>query len=298
MKISEAFADYRKYEVLAMGYSGSTYESYINAEKAIIGALGNINIEDVTTDTIHDFYLRSRQIRSQDTTRSYISKFRCVIRFCNIRGTQTINPEAIKMPRREKKIARFITIEEFDKFVQEIGRHRHGYKEIDRVRNVLIAEFLFSTGLRISELCTLNRNSIRDRQFEIVGKSKEPRPCYITKEIEDLLNRYLSMRNDTNVALFIDDANKRRLSPHSVQRIFRRASQNSGVSEVTPHTLRHSYATVLLEDGVDIRYVAELLGHQNLSTTQKYTHVRNCKLKGIYESAMGSLKVKNSLIYA
>ena len=289
MKISKAFAEYRKYEVVAMGYSSRTYQTYINAEKAVIGQLGNIEIEDITVDMVHEFYLGSLVLRSKNTTRSYISKLRCVIRFCSIRGVKTINPEEIKMPRCEKKIARFITVEEFNSFISEIARPRHGYKRIDLVRNVLITEMLFSTGLRIGELCALDRDSIKDRQFEIVGKSKEPRPGYITEEMEKMIEEYLSMRDDNNRALFINDVDKTRLSPSSVQRIFRRASKNSGIYSVTPHTLRHSYATILVEDGVDIRHVAELLGHQNLATTQKYTHIRNHKLRCIYEQTMGPI---------
>lgn len=289
MKISEAFANYRKYEVLAMGYSDRTYETYLNAEKALIGCLGNIDIEKINVDMVHDFYLDSLVSRSKNTTRSYISKLRCVMRFCSIRGVDTINPESIRVPRCEKKTARFITVDEFNRFLREIGRPRHGYKRIDLVRNVLITEMLFSTGLRISELCALNRDSIRNRQFEIVGKSKDPRPGFITEKIEKMIQEYLDMRDDNNRALFVNDVDKERLSPSSVQRIFRRASQNSGVYAVTPHTLRHSYATVLIEDGVDIRFVAELLGHQNLATTQKYTHVRNFTLKNVYENAMGAV---------
>ena len=289
MKISQAFANYRKYEVAAMGYSDRTYQVYINAEKAVIKSLGDIEVEDITIDTIHEFYLDSAQVRSRNTTRSYVSKLKCVIRFCNIRGLKTINPEEIKMPRLEKKVARFITVEEFNRFLREIARPRHGYKRIDRVRNVLITEILFSTGLRISELCALNRDSIRDRQFEIVGKSKEPRPGFITKHIEKMIEEYLSMRTDSNRALFVNDVDKTRLSTRSVQRIFRRASLQSGVHSVTPHTLRHSYATLLVEDGVDIRFVAELLGHQNLATTQKYTHMRNHTLRNIYEKTVGNM---------
>ena len=145
---------------------------------------------------------------------------------------------------------------------------------------------LFYTGLRIGELCALNRDSIRDREFTVVGKSKDPRLCFITKDLEQDIHNYLEMRHDDSAALFVANENGRRINPGNVQRIFRLAAKKAKLSKVTPHTMRHSFATRMLEEGVDIRYVAELLGHQDLNTTKRYTHVKDCQLKRIYENVM------------
>ena len=287
MKISEAFAEYRHYEVAAMNYSASTFESYVNAEKAIITAIGNKDIVDLSVEDVHDVFLNlMNNHRCADTARSYISKLRVVVRYCRRHGLNTIDPEDIKIPRREKKVARFITVDEYRVFLRDISESRHGYKKLDRMRNILMVEMLFGTGLRIGELCALNRDSIKDRQFVVVGKSKEPRVCFVTHKIDNMIKEYLMLRTDNSRALFIDNISHQRMTPSSAQRIFRRVSLRSGIPSVTPHTLRHSFATRMIEEGVDIRYVAEMLGHQNLATTQKYTHIRDMKLQMVYDSVM------------
>lgn len=278
--------DYRKYEVLAMGYSANTAKSYIFAQKAALDFFGNIKVSSIDIDKVHNYYLFLVETRSKDTARSYLSKLRVIIRYCRVKGEKTIDPVTIKIPRAEKKIARFITVDEFNKFVECASKSVRGYSTLNRFRNELIVRLLFITGMRVSELCALDRDSIRDRQFTIVGKSKDPRPCYITKEVEQMIARYLAMRKDNNPALFIANQNGERIKPHNIQRIFRRVSEISGIYSVTPHTLRHSYATCLVERGTDIRFVATLLGHQSLQTTQKYTHIRDCKLREVYEKAM------------
>ena len=287
MKISEAFASYRKNEVLAMNYSPSTYENYQNAERRAIGFFGNIDVSGITLDGIHDFYLDMVQVCCADTARGYLSKLRVVLRYCRARGVKALDPEEIKLPRQQKKYARFLTKEEYSCFMKEISRSHHGYKNIDRIRNTIMAEMLFVTGIRVGELCALNRDSIKDRQFVVVGKSKEPRVCFITQKVECELNNYLAMRHDDNRALFVDSVTGNRVTKGSVQRIFRRVSKESGVVACTPHTMRHSFATYRIEEGVDIRFVAAMLGHQSLQTTQRYTHVRDSKLHQVYEAAMG-----------
>ena len=291
MKIHEAFVEYRRHEVLAMNYSPSTFQSYMNAEKKAISFFGNTDVRNITIDGIHELYLDMLGECCPDTARAYLSKIRVVLRYCRNHGENTIDPEQIKLPRREKKVARFLSQEEYARFVNEISRSHRGYKNIDRIRNTLVAEMLFATGLRVSELCALNRDSISDRQFVVVGKSKEPRVCFITEDIERKIRYYLAMRTDNNRALFVDSNTGERMKSRNVQRVFRRVSKNSSVNACTPHTMRHSFATYMVEGGVDIRFVAALLGHQSLQTTQKYTHIRDAKLKQVYESAMKSRRL-------
>lgn len=291
MKIHEAFAEYRRHEVLAMNYSPSTFQSYLNAEKKVIAHFGNIDVSAIDIDGVHELYLDMIHNCCSDTARSYLSKLRVVLRYCRNHGEKTIDPDEIKLPRREKKVARFLTDKEYTRFMSEISRSHRGYKNIDRYRNTLIAEMLFVTGLRVSELCALDRDSICNRQFVVVGKSKEPRVCFITRDVERKIDCYLSMRTDTNRALFVDQNTSERIKARNVQRVFRRVSKESGISGCTPHTMRHSFATYMIEDGVDIRFVAAMLGHQSLQTTQRYTHIRDAKLQQVYENAMGCGKV-------
>lgn len=284
MRISEAFSLYRKNEVLAMNKSVSTNNWYQITEKLVIRFFGDISIKKIRVDNVHDFYLWLLGWQSKNTAREYLCKFRSVLDYCKNRGVARIGADAIKIPKREKKSANFITQQEFEVFLTEMGRPHRGYSNANRVRNVLMASILFYTGLRVGELCALNRDTIQNRQFSVVGKSKDPRPCYITKDLEKQINKYLAMRNDSNKALFICEQTGGRITPKVVQRVFRRVAEESGILSVTPHTLRHSYATRLVEDGVDIRYVATLLGHQSLETTQKYTHIRDARLRQVYEN--------------
>lgn len=288
MKISEAFASYRRNEVLAMNYSLNTYQNYENAEKRIIGYFGNIDVSDITLDGVHDLYLAIITDCCPDTARGYLSKLRVVLKYCRARGAKVLDPEEIRLPRYQKKCARFLTKEEFSRFMEEISRPHHGYRNIDRVRNTVMAEMLFATGIRVGELCALNRDSIKNRQFVVIGKSKEPRVCFITEKVEADLRGYLAMRDDNSRALFVDSNTGNRITKGSVQRIFRRVSKESGVVACTPHTMRHSFATYMVESGVDIRFVAAMLGHQSLQTTQRYTHMRDSKLHQVYEATMGS----------
>lgn len=288
MKISEAFMSFRKNEILALGKSPKTNESYVYAEKIAIAYFGDINIRKITTDSVHEFYLWLLNNHAMDTARGYIVNLRAVLAFHKKRGVRGIlNPDSIKTPQRAKTEMRFLTGEEFERFLAAMYRPVRGYSVANRERNVLIAKMLFYTGLRVSELCALDRTTIHNRQFSVVGKSKNPRPCFITSDLERDIKDYLEKRTDDSVALFVASQTGDRVTPHIVQQAFRNASGVFG-KRVTPHTLRHSYATGLVSDGVDIRFIAELLGHQSLETTHRYTHIRDNRLKLVYENAMES----------
>ena len=296
MKLSEAFFEYRRIEIQGKGCSLKTDENIRCAEKIVLQFFGDINIKKIGPKQVSDLYLDlttncnrrtgKRRIVCQNTARDYIVVLRAVIKFCYKKGVKTVNPEEIIVPKREKKKARFIEIEQYEKLLGEIGKPRRGYSRLNRVRNVLIVKMLFYTGLRISELCALNRDTISHCQFSVIGKSKDPRPCFITKELEHDIEKYLSMRKDDNPALFIANETGKRITPGNVQRVFRLATKKAGLVKVTPHTMRHSFATMLMDDGVDIRYVAALLGHQDLNTTKQYTHVKDYKLHAIYKNVL------------
>lgn len=288
MKISDAFAKYQRNEILAMNLSPNTYRAYENTAKSVIRYFGNISIRKLTLDGIHSYYLHLIDEISKNTARHYLSNLKAVLRYCRKCGLKTVNPDEIRLPRGEKKAARFITKAEYLKFLAFAGQRRRGYSHNNLIRNVLIVKMLYETGVRVSELCALDRNTIHDREFVVVGKSKEPRVCFITEELEELLADYLADRDDNNPALFIADQNGNRITTHNVQRIFRNISKKAGIGVVTPHTLRHSFATRFVENGIDIRIVSSLLGHQNLSTTQIYTHVTNSLLRKAYDFTMGT----------
>ena len=164
------------------------------------------------------------------------------------------------------------------------------------LRDRAIIELLFSGGLRVSELCNLNRDSINlaRREFMVRGKGKKDRPIFIDQTTADHLEEYLSARHDTLPALFLNNSSNqntpdtsgdfRRLSPRSIERIIQKYARLAGITKhVTPHTLRHSFATDLLMNGADLRSVQSLLGHANIATTQIYTHITDPHLKEVHE---------------
>jgi site-specific recombinase XerD len=168
-------------------------------------------------------------------------------------------------------------------------------------RDRAIMELLFSSGLRVAELVALNvdqvaflrdRNTTRTYELSIVGKGKHVRTIFISPRAAEWLRAYLACRRDVYDPLFLNyratDAEATRLSARSIQKIISRAALLAGLSKkVTPHTLRHTYATDLLSHGADLRSVQELLGHKNVATTQIYTHVTNKRLRDIHEKFHG-----------
>jgi site-specific recombinase XerD len=163
------------------------------------------------------------------------------------------------------------------------------------LRDRAVVELLFSGGLRVSELADLDRDHINldRREFMVRGKGQKDRPVFISEQAADWIRRYLAERKDNYKPLFIhysgtqnelDDGMYTRLTVRSVQRLVKRYARASGITkDVTPHTLRHSFATDLLTNGADLRSVQGLLGHANISTTQIYTHITDPQLKNVHD---------------
>jgi site-specific recombinase XerD len=185
----------------------------------------------------------------------------------------------------------FLHFDEVERLLNEIPEDTE-----TGLRDRAIIELLFSGGLRVSELCNLNRDSINleRREFVVRGKGKKDRPIFIDQSTADCIKDYLNARTDSLPALFLNNSKNqqvpttsgdyRRLTPRSIERIVQNYARKAGITKhVSPHTLRHSFATDLLMNGADIRSVQSLLGHANISTTQIYTHVTDPHLREVHE---------------
>lgn len=278
MKLSEAFKDYRQFEIIAANKSPKTYETYKYAEKSFVDFFGDIRINKITPEMIANYYINFTRDYSSDTARGYIIALRAVLKRRKLAGENIRNIELIRIPQREKKTVRYLEKDDISKFIKAIGTPKKGYAKVNVARNVLLVELLFVSGARISEVLQLNRDSIKNKQFIAYGKSKMPRPCYINQRVEDLIKNYLELRDDNDNALFVSNQTKRRLTKSAAEFIFRRACNDAKMAGIHPHTMRHSFATYMLDNGVDIRNISDMLGHQNLNTTQIYTHVKNQRL--------------------
>lgn len=245
----------------------------------------------VQTDQLRSFltFLRDQEY-SRSTTARKLATLRSFYKFCLRRGYVTSNPVApIRTPKQEKRLPKFLEYEEVRKLVEspEDGT-------LLGARDRAMFETLYSTGLRVSELVALNREDVdlTGEALHVRGKGKKERLTPIGPTAIAAIRRYLEMRDaDPRKATFDPQAlfvNKhgQRLSTRSVRRKLDKYLLQAGLDpSVSPHTLRHSFATHMLNKGADLRSVQELLGHQSISTTQVYTHLTTQRLKKAYDES-------------
>ncbi|MCD6568840.1 tyrosine-type recombinase/integrase [bacterium] len=220
----------------------------------------------------------------------YLIALRSLLNFFSDRDTPSLPAEKVKLfKEKQGRSIKFLKLEQIKKLLNSPD-----VSTITGLRDRAILEVLFSTGLRVAELVNLNKNQIKienfdeDLEINIIGKGGRIRPVYLSPRALKALKDYLDRRNDNNKALFINYKGPKpgnRLTARSVENIVRKYALKAGISiPVTPHTLRHSFATDLLMRGVDLRLVQEFLGHKNIATTQIYTHITSKKLKDIHKS--------------
>ena len=306
MDISELVADFLESLEIEKGRSTKTVENYGLYLARFIDLITEdfegqemIKPSDITPEVLRRFRLKLNRFsdnqnkeRLSALTQSYhLIALRGFFRYLAKRGIKSLDPSLIDLPRAAKKQVTFLHFDEIERLLAEIPLDTES-----GLRDRAIIELLFSGGLRVSELCSLNRDSINleRREFMVRGKGKKDRPIFIDKSTAECIEDYLNMRTDTLPALFLNNsANQqipstsgdfRRLTPRSIERIVQKYTRLAGITKhVTPHTMRHSFATDLLMNGADIRSVQSLLGHANISTTQIYTHITDPHLKEVHE---------------
>ena len=222
---------------------------------------------------------------SRQTQGYHVICLRSFLKWLIKRDIKTLAPEKIELPKNQSHSLKFLTGEQVERLLFSVG-----ISTLGELRDKAVLETLFSTGLRVSELVKLNRSEIDiDRgEFGVIGKGGRARVVFLSKRAKEWLRRYLNKREDNDEALFIHASKHepRRLTCRSVQRIVRQyASKAKLPVKITPHGLRHSFATDLLTGGADIRAVQEMLGHKNIATTKIYTHITNQRLKEIYDKS-------------
>ncbi|MDO4220269.1 MAG: tyrosine-type recombinase/integrase [Candidatus Saccharibacteria bacterium] len=233
------------------------------------------------------------------TTQAYhLIALRGFLKYLAKRSIKSLDPVLVELPRTHRPQVTFLHVDEIDRILAEIPLDTE-----DGLRDRAIFELLFSTGLRVSELTGLNRGDVNltRREFMVRGKGQKDRPVFISQSAADAVQDYLDERKDKLPALFLNNSRNqpmvgtsgdyRRLSPRSIERIINKYVRAAGITKhVTPHTLRHSFATDLLMNGADLRSVQSMLGHSNISTTQIYTHVTDPHLKDIHEKFHSDVK--------
>ncbi len=294
--------DFLAWCAVERGLSDKTQQNYRNFLKKFEEFLNKAGLNDLKPEELlsdHLWQYRLYLSRQKDprtgkeikksTQNYYLIALRSMLTFFADRDIVSLPADKIKLAKdaKEKKL-HFLKIEQIESLLNAPKG-----TEPQHLRDKAILETLFSTGLRVAELESLNREQFNnldkknDLELQIVGKGDKPRTVYFSERALKWLKAYLASRRDDDKALFINyrarqDAEKR-LTARSIERIVKYYCKITGLPlNTTPHTLRHSYATDLLEQGVDLRIIQEFLGHSNIATTQIYTHVTNKKLKDIH----------------
>lgn len=257
-----------------------------------------VKASDITAESIRQYRLYlSRYVDDHDMTLKRVTQnyhliaLRSFLKYLLKRDIAVVAPEKIDLPKAESHSIQFLEREQIDRLLNmpELSKK-------EGMRDKAILELLFSTGLRVSELVGLNRDQINfeRKEFGVIGKGRRARVVFLSDSAVDWTKRYISTRDDDAPALFIRYAGKKpddgqdvneakRLTPRSVQRLVEKYAKKAKLPlKITPHGLRHSFATDLLSGGADLRAIQEMLGHKNVSTTQIYTHVTNPQLKEIH----------------
>lgn len=306
MDISDLISDFLESLEIEKGRSTKTTENYGLYLARFLDLITQdfpegttIKPADLTPEILRKFRLRLNRFddnqnheRLSALTQSYhLIALRGFLKYLAKRGIKSLDPSLVDLPRAAKKQVTFLHFDEVSRLLSEIPTDTE-----TGLRDRAIIELLFSGGLRVSELCNLNRDSINlaRREFMVRGKGKKDRPIFIDQTTAEHIEEYLNARTDTLPALFLNNSSNqnipdtsgdfRRLSPRSIERIIGKYTRLAGITKhVTPHTLRHSFATDLLMNGADIRSVQSLLGHANIATTQIYTHITDPHLKEVHE---------------
>ena len=297
MQFNKAKTNFLEYLEIEQNRSQKTIANYDHYLTRLEDYAGEINVEDINPELIRKWRLwlnRLATVNNDELNKStqnyHLIALRSFLKFCNKRNIKSISPELIELARTKRPQVTFLNEEEIERLFTGPNT-----KTESGTRDRAILELLFSSGLRVSELVGLNKDSINlnRREFMVRGKGQKDRPIFISPKAAEWIDRYLNLRTDNSKALFIRyggnkkidvSGNYHRLTPRSIQRIVSRYALIAGITKhVSPHTLRHSFATDLLMNGADLRSVQAMLGHSNIATTQIYTHVTDPHLKAVFD---------------
>ncbi len=282
------------------GRSLNTIENYDRYLTHFINSAKIKNPEDITEDALRTYRLwLNRQgsgkkeggfeeTLSKKTQNYYLIALRMFLKYLLRRKIPSLTPDQIDLAKIPQRDLDLINEDELKRLINCPVAEE---KNIKGLRDKAMMELLFSTGLRVSEFCNLNRDSIDPKrdEFSIRGKGGKVRVVFVSDESRIALKEYLDKRNDPDEALFVQLGGRQsekslRLTPRSVERIVSFYARKAGISKkVTPHIIRHSFATDLLRNGADLRSVQAMLGHSSIVTTQIYTHVTDRELKNIHK---------------
>ncbi len=313
--IIEYLSDYLDYLEIQKGLASKSQENYDRFLNKFFNWLNDNDLDklkpqELTNDHIWKYKVflsrhidpRTKKTLKKSTQNYYLIALRSLLEFFAESNIQTLSPTTVKLSKQKSdKDIQFLKLEEIERLLLAPDKNK-----IIGMRDRAILETLFSTGLRVAELTSLNKEQLKIKantnnlEIAIIGKGLKIRTVYFSTRAIKYLRIYLNKRTDIDEALFINykpgiekTGLPRRLTTKSIEDLVKRYVKISGLPiMVTPHTLRHSFATDLLAQGVDIRLVQEFLGHRNIATTQIYTHVTNKQLRDVHKKLHGGKDMK------
>lgn len=305
MYLADLIEDFLEHLEIEKGRSKKTIENYrLYLERFLELTQEILNKDDIKPSDIDREVLRKYRLKlnrygsdnGEDDLRTITQAYHLIalrgfMKYLARREIKSLDPSLIDLPHVIRKQVTFLHFDEVEEMLEQIDTSTES-----GLRDRAIIELLYSGGLRVSELVGLNRDSINleRREFVVRGKGSKDRPIFISQSAANWVAEYLDARTDSLPALFLNNSrnlqtadtsgNYRRITARSVERIVEKYARLAGITKhVSPHTLRHSFATDLLMNGADIRAVQSMLGHADISTTQIYTHVTDAHLKEIHE---------------
>ena len=289
--------DYVEHLEVEGGRAARTAENYTRYLERLVEFAGDIPVDQITQELVRKYRLwLNRHVNERGEpmaliTQSYhLIALRGFLRYLSLRDITSLSPEKIILPKVARKQVTFLHFDEITRLIEQID-----CSDEAGLRDRAIIELLFSSGLRVSELVNLNRDHINTtrREFMVRGKGQKDRPVFVSKAAAEHVDTYLAARIDNLPPLFLSYSRNnissmtgdyRRLSARSIQRMISKYARLAGITKhVSPHPMRHSFATDLLMNGADIRSVQSMLGHSSIATTQVYTHVTDQHLREVHE---------------
>lgn len=308
MKFSQAVHKFLIHCEVEKQQSPKTIENYQLYLRRAEEFMGDIDVTKINLDMVQEYRMHlnrmevgpRKKVMSKKTQNYHIIALRAFLKYLIKLDMEVLAPEKIDLGKTSRRSVDFLRPEEVERFLEGFGG-----KTVRDLRDRAIAYTLYSTGLRISELVALNIEDVdlEQGEFMVRGKGDKPRPVFLNSSAKVCIKHYLKERKDDYSPLFVRDRTPfkklgecetkqekndvMRLSAYSIQEMIRKNALIAGIKKkVTPHTLRHSFATTLLNEGADLRAVQEMLGHSSIQTTQIYTHVTNKQLKEVHKKHM------------
>lgn len=308
MNLDELITDFLEYCEIEKGHSELTIRNYDHYLRRFLdflqeGRARSVTPRVITQDTIRSYRLYLNRLdgingeQMKKITQNYhLIAIRAFLKYLSKRDVVSLAPEKIELADAKRKQIGFLEPREVEDLFAAPAKFEK--KAEVAARDTAIMETLFSTGLRVSELCNLDRDKVNleRREFSIRGKGGKDRVVFISPSAAGAISSWLKYRKDSAKPLFIhfsglkdeEEGDFMRLTPRSIQRLIAKWAKLAGITKrVTPHVLRHSFATDLLINGADIRSVQAMLGHSSITTTQMYTHVTDQQLREVHKAFHG-----------